>query len=135
MATGLFLVVVLSLFSLFAANDEFVGGPENIDPNNQDVLKAATFAVNSFNQQSKKDYEYKLVKVVSAKSQIVAGVIYTLNVEIGKTDCKKGTTNDIQSCSLMQDSHLAQTLFCTFRVLEVPWEHVENLLSFSCMAH
>lgn len=40
--------------------------------------------------------------------QIVAGVIYTLNVEIGKTDCKKGTTNDIQSCSLMQDSHLAQ---------------------------
>lgn len=70
MAAGLFLVVVLSLFSLFAANDELAGSPENIDPNNQDVLKAATFAVNSFNQQSRKDYEYKLVKVVSAKSQV-----------------------------------------------------------------
>ncbi|KAM5164534.1 cystatin-like [Mantella aurantiaca] len=135
MAGGLCLAILLSLFSLFAANDEFPGAPQKIDPNDQDVLKAATFAVNLFNQQSKKECEYKLVNIVSADSQIVAGVIYTLNVEIGKTDCKKDTTSDVQSCNLMHDSHLAQTLFCTFRVLEVPWEHVESLLSFSCKAH
>ncbi|XP_072265515.1 cystatin-like [Pyxicephalus adspersus] len=134
MSAGFFLVVVCSLFSLFTA-ESLVGAPEPIDPNNQGVINAATFAVNNYNEQSKKDYEYKLVKVVSAKHQIVAGVIYSITAEIGKTDCKKGTTSDVQSCNLIKDSQLAETLYCSFRVLVVPWEHVETVQSSYCGPH
>ncbi|XP_072265518.1 cystatin-like isoform X1 [Pyxicephalus adspersus] len=131
MSAGVFLVLVCSLFSLFTAQ-LLACAPEPIDPNNQEVINAATFAVNNYNEQSKTDYEYKLVKVVSATNQIVAGVIYEINAEIGKTDCKKGTTSDVQSCNLIKDSQLAETLYCSFSVLIVPWENVETVESSYC---
>ncbi|XP_068135675.1 cystatin-like [Hyperolius riggenbachi] len=134
MAARLYLLVVVSLLSVFASSDMLVGGPETIDPSDPQVLQAARFALSGFNQQLKEDYKFKLLKVVSAEAQVVAGVIYTVNVDIGKTDCKKDSTSDAQSCSLMQNSNLAQTLSCTFKVLEVPWENVEKVLYASCKA-
>ncbi|KAM9316784.1 cystatin-2-like [Gastrophryne carolinensis] len=135
MAAGSILVVVLSVISVYVSCDLTAGGQQRVDPSDPNVVKAARFAINGFNQQSKNEYKYKLMNILSADEQIVEGVIYTLNVQMGKTDCRKDSTMDIQTCSLMQKSNTAKTLFCTFKVLEVPWEHVESLLSYSCKAN
>ncbi|XP_075056824.1 cystatin-2-like [Mixophyes fleayi] len=136
MAAGVFfsVLVALSVLSVFVSSEMLVGGLEKDDPSDPDVIKAAKFAVNAFNRQSSQEYLYKLAKIVSAESQVVAGVRYVLQVEVGKTQCKKTATSDTQSCDFIQDPKLAQTLFCTFTVLDVPWENEEGLLSSSCKA-
>ncbi|XP_075720605.1 cystatin-2-like [Rhinoderma darwinii] len=136
MAAGLYsrALVILSLLSVYVYGDMIVGGLQRDDPSDPDVVKAAIFAVNGFNQLSNEEYDYKLMKIVSAESQVVAGVLYVLNVEIGRTECKRDTTNEKHSCNIIQDSKLAKTLLCTLTVLDVPWENEEALLSSSCKA-
>ncbi|XP_063775868.1 cystatin-2-like [Pseudophryne corroboree] len=131
MAAALCFSVVVALSVLSVSSEILVGAPERDNPSDPDVIKAAAFAVNGFNQKSSEDYIYKLVKIVSAETQVVAGVRYILNVEIGKTQCKK-SESDTHSCAFIQDPKLAQTLLCTFSVLEVPWEDLESLETSSC---
>ncbi|XP_069811243.1 cystatin-like [Dendropsophus ebraccatus] len=125
-------LVALSLLSVYVHGAILAGGLQKQDPNDPEVVKAATFAVTGFNQRSNEEYDYKLMKIVSAESQVVAGVRYVLNVEIGRTDCKRTSTSEKASCGIIQDSELAKTLLCTFSVLEVPWENEETLQSSSC---
>ncbi|KAM3931567.1 cystatin-like [Leptodactylus fuscus] len=122
-------LVALSVLSVYVYGD---GGLQKRNPSDQDVVKAAMFAVNGYNQKSTDEYDYKLIKVLSAESQIVAGTRYVLTVEIGRKDCKRDSTSENSSCHIIQDSNLAKTLFCTFSVLEVPWENKESLLTSSC---
>ncbi|XP_069811090.1 cystatin-like [Dendropsophus ebraccatus] len=124
-------LVALSLLSVYV-HGAMLGGLQKDDPSDPEVVKAATFAVSGFNQRSNEEYDYKLMKIVSAESQVVAGMRYVLNVEIGRTECKRASTNEKASCDIIQDSELAKTLLCTFTVLEVPWENKETLLSSSC---
>ncbi|XP_069092668.1 cystatin-like [Pleurodeles waltl] len=109
-----------------------VGAPENIDPYIPAVQNAATFAMNAYNEQSKDEYVSKVLHVVSAKAQVVAGVIYTMEVKVGRTQCKKGSTVNADSCALMLTPGLRQTFLCNFEVLEVPWQNEEKLLQSSC---
>ncbi|XP_073528605.1 cystatin-like isoform X2 [Phyllobates terribilis] len=125
-------LVALSLLSVCVYGDMLVGGLQQEDPSDPEVVKAATFAVSGFNKLSNAEYIYKLMKIVSAESQIVAGIRYVLNVEIGETACKRVSTSETGSCDLFQDPTPAKTLLCTFTVLDVPWENEESLLSSSC---
>ncbi|XP_040283338.1 cystatin-like [Bufo bufo] len=125
-------LVALSLLSVYVYADIGPGGLQWQDPIDPDVVKAATFAVSEYNQLPNEVYDYKLVKILSAETQVVAGIIYVLNVEIGRTDCKRASTGEKSSCDIIRDSKLAKTLLCEFAVLEVPWENVESLLSSYC---
>ncbi|XP_044144475.1 cystatin-like [Bufo gargarizans] len=125
-------LVALSLLSVYVYGDIFAGGLQWQDPSDPYVVKAATFAVREYNKLPNEVYDYKLMKIVSAEAQVVAGVIYVLNVEIGRTDCKRASTSEKSSCDIIQDPKLAKTLLCEFAVLEVPWENVESLLSSFC---
>ncbi|XP_073413561.1 cystatin-like [Dendrobates tinctorius] len=123
-------LVALSLLSVCVYGDMTVGGLQQEDPSDPEVVKAATLAIRGFNKLS--NDIYKLMKIISAESQIVAGIRYVLNVEIGRTACKRVSTSEKGSCDIFQDSKLAKTLLCTFTVLDVPWENEESLLSWSC---
>ncbi|KAM4041182.1 cystatin-like [Anomaloglossus baeobatrachus] len=125
-------LVALSLLSVCVYGDMLAGGFQKEDPSDPEVVKAATFAVSKFNTLSNYEYTYKLMKIVSAESQIVAGIRYDLDVEIGRTSCKRISTNDNGSCDIIQDVKMSKTLLCMFSVLEVPWENVQSLLSVSC---
>ncbi|XP_056423586.1 cystatin-2-like [Hyla sarda] len=127
-------LVALSLLCVYVYGNILVGGFQRDDPSDPEVVKAATLAVNGFNQQSNEEYEYKLMKIVSAESQVVAGIRYVLNVEMGRTDCKRVSASEKGPCDFIQDSKLAKTLLCTFTILDVPWENEESLLSSSCKA-
>ncbi|XP_071995595.1 cystatin-2-like [Engystomops pustulosus] len=122
-------LVALSLLSFYVYGAILVGGLHDEDPSDPEVVQNVNFAINEFNQRSNGEYYYKLLKIVSAQYQVVAGIRYVLNVEVGRTDCKKASTIEESSC---HDSELTKTFFCTFSVLEVPWESSKTLLSSSC---
>ncbi|XP_063297887.1 cystatin-like [Pelobates fuscus] len=136
MATRLSIgLIVLSLFSVISCSDvPMPGGTINISPDRPDVLKAANFAINEFNKKSKDDYLCKLIKVISAQSQVVEGINYFLEVQIGRTQCKNDANSDVQSCNLFQDSKLSQVSVCRFQVWDIPWLNKETLTSYSCTA-
>lgn len=62
--------MALSLLSVYVYGDMLVGGLERDDPTDPDVVKAAIFAVSGFNQLSNEEYDYKMMKIVSAESQV-----------------------------------------------------------------
>ncbi|XP_053565274.1 cystatin [Bombina bombina] len=128
------LSVALSFLYISVSSNILPGGPMNANPDDPSIQKASIFAVNEFNKNSKDDYLCKLIKVMSAQSQVVAGVRYILEVEIGRTQCTKDTTDDPQTCTLAQDSGLTKMLKCQFVVVEVSWLNQETLESYSCNA-
>lgn len=50
-----------------------------------DVKKAASFGVAKINELSNDAYGYKLVTIVKAETQVVAGTNYRLDIIIGPT--------------------------------------------------
>ncbi|XP_029452836.1 cystatin-like [Rhinatrema bivittatum] len=123
------LSVILSFSVLSSSAD---GAPETIDPNNPDVQKAASFAVNTYNEKSGNEYLFRVIKVLSAESQIVAGVKYILDVEIGKTQCKTGSTDNAASCPFFDTAGQTETFLCHFEILEQAWLNKQTVLESSC---
>ncbi|MEE6515202.1 hypothetical protein FKM82_023766 [Ascaphus truei] len=78
MAAGLYLcfsvALTLSLLSASVSSDVDIGSPENTNPNLPEVQKAASFAVNAYNKESTDEYLYKVLKIISAQAQVVAGI-------------------------------------------------------------
>ncbi|XP_029450345.1 cystatin-like [Rhinatrema bivittatum] len=120
------LSVILS-FCVLSYSAEMVGAPTKIDPDSFEAQKAAHFAVNAYSEKSGNGYLYKVVKVESAQSQIVAGTKYILDVEIGKTQCKIGSTDNVASCPIGSEIFL-----CHFEILDQEWLNAQNLLESSC---
>uniref|UniRef100_A0A8C5MNK6 Cystatin domain-containing protein n=1 Tax=Leptobrachium leishanense TaxID=445787 RepID=A0A8C5MNK6_9ANUR len=121
------LIVALSLISIISSM-QMAGGAININPDRADVMNAANFAMQEFNQNSKSVFLFKLLKVLSAQSQVVEGINYFLDVEIGRTQCRKGSPSNAQSCN----SEVAQISVCKFQVWDIPWLNKKTLVSYSC---
>jgi hypothetical protein len=83
-------VSLLSMALLFSAShafaseplpeDDEVGGFTEVGTGNSKVLKAAQFAI--FKQSEKTSYNIKLISIVSAKQQLVAGMNYQLILDV-----------------------------------------------------
>ncbi|XP_063297459.1 cystatin-like [Pelobates fuscus] len=108
------------------------GGGENISPDRPDVLKAVDFAMMEFNRKSNDDYLFKVIKVLTAKSQTVQGLLYFLEVEIGRTQCKKDNNSDVIFCDLVKNSDLDQISVWEFQVWDNLWLRKKTLVSYSC---
>ncbi|XP_028676379.1 cystatin-like [Erpetoichthys calabaricus] len=104
------------------------GEIEEVSPTREDVQDAARYAVATYNTISSNDYDYKLLKVIAAKEQVVAGLKYFLKVEVGETQCKKGSSN-VESCPLTN-----KTFNCQFVVFTQPWRNYNQLLESNCQA-
>ncbi|RXN01423.1 Cystatin-2 [Acipenser ruthenus] len=115
--------------AVLKASGEIVGGVEEVSPNRLDVQRAARSAVIEYNKQSTVENASKMIKVLSAQTQVVAGIKYILDVEMGLTQCKKGESNDVQSCALNTSD---KKFTCHFVVLDAPWLGEIQLLDSSC---
>ncbi|XP_043912782.1 cystatin-2-like [Protopterus annectens] len=114
-----------------AATAVIYGDIKEANPNSTAVHKIATFAVDEFNKGNKTKRLFKLTKILSAKYQVVFGIRYSLNVEMGKTKCKKGEMADVinlESCPLIPQQKLRS---CHFEVLNVPGREL-NLQHTKC---
>ncbi|NXH74038.1 CYT protein, partial [Hydrobates tethys] len=110
-----------------------VGGPVDIDsPSNDEGLqRALQFAMEEYNKASNDVYSSRVVRIISAKRQIVSGVKYIMKVEIGRTTCPKPAT-DLQSCAFHDAPQMAKHTICNFVVYTVPWLNQIKLLDNSC---
>ncbi|NXH13289.1 CYT protein, partial [Bucco capensis] len=110
-----------------------LGGPQDIDnaDNDEGLQRALRFAMEEYNKASNDMYSSRVVRVISAKRQIVAGLKYVMKVEIARTTCPKPAA-DLQSCALNEAPQMAQHTICNFVVLSVPWLNKMELLQRRC---
>ncbi|XP_030800864.1 cystatin-C [Camarhynchus parvulus] len=110
-----------------------LGGVQPIeDPENDEGLeRALQFAMTAYNRASNDMYSSRVVRIISAQRQIVAGVKYIMEVEIARTTCTKPAT-DIQHCAFHEEPQMAKHTTCNFVVLNVPWRNQVELLESKC---
>ncbi|NXD68951.1 CYT protein, partial [Eolophus roseicapillus] len=99
--------------------------------NDEGLQRALQFAMTEYNRASNDMYSSRVVRIISAKRQIVSGIKYIMEVEIGRTTCPKPAT-DLQSCALHDAPHMAKRTTCKFVVYTVPWLNQIKLLDSSC---
>nr|ACH45797.1 putative cystatin variant 1 [Taeniopygia guttata] len=85
----------------------------------------------AYNRASNDMYSSRVVRVISAQRQIVAGVKYIMEVEIARTTCTKPAT-DIQHCAFHEEPQMAKHTICNFVVLNVAWRNQVELLESKC---
>ncbi|XP_030012275.1 cystatin-C-like isoform X2 [Sphaeramia orbicularis] len=118
------------LVGFTAAGHAWVGHLRQVPVNRSDVRTAAELAVVEFNKANTEDpHTYRIDKITSAKMQIVAGVMYVLDVELENTRCNKSHTVQTENMGFKCSP---KELFCNFAVLEIPWKHKTVLERTKC---
>ncbi|XP_042675087.1 cystatin [Centrocercus urophasianus] len=108
-----------------------LGAPVPVDENDEGLQRALQFAVAEYNRASNDKYSSRVVRVISAKRQLVSGIKYILEVEIGRTTCPKSSA-DLQSCEFHDEPEMAKNTTCTFVVYSIPWLNQIKLLKSTC---
>ncbi|OCT79760.1 cystatin [Xenopus laevis] len=131
MSSSVYLVLVLSLSLLVTlASTGMPGAPVAANTGSEEVKNAANFALERFNLMSTNKHIYKLLTVKSAKTQVVAGRNYILEIIIGATNCQKNSHYNLQACKLTLGAN-AKLQNCTFEVY-VSWNNVMSLSKSTC---
>ncbi|XP_045632736.1 cystatin-C-like [Ursus americanus] len=113
------------------AKSSLVGGELDADVNEEGVQQALNFALSEYNKASNDAYHSRAIRVVSARKQVVAGMNYFLEVEIGRTTCTKSQPN-LDSCPFHDQPHLMRKTLCSFQIHTVPWLGETSLVKSSC---
>ncbi|NXL37435.1 CYT protein, partial [Glaucidium brasilianum] len=110
-----------------------LGAPMDIDNagNDEGLQRALHFAIAEYNKASNDMYSSRVVRIISAKKQIVSGIKYVMEVEIGRTTCPKPAA-DLQSCAFHDAPQLAKRTVCKFVVYTIPWLNEIKLLTADC---
>lgn len=99
------------------------GFPKAIKTNNPEVLRAARLSVEKFNNCTNDAFLFKESRVSRALVQIVKGLKYMLDVQIGRTTCKKTRHPNLDNCHFQTNNTLEWTLSCYSEVWVIPWLH------------
>uniref|UniRef100_A0A8B9PTC6 Egg-white cystatin n=1 Tax=Apteryx owenii TaxID=8824 RepID=A0A8B9PTC6_APTOW len=108
-----------------------VGAPIDVADNDEGLQRALRFAMAQYNRASNDKYSSRVARIISAKRQIVAGIKYIMEVEIGRTNCAKSVA-DVQSCAFHDAPEMAKRVTCKFVVYTVPWLNQIRLLTNTC---
>ncbi|RXG61060.1 Multicystatin [Armadillidium vulgare] len=77
------------------------GGPIEQPTNETSIVDVARFVVHQYNLQSDEDELYTLSRIIRSYSQLSSSVIYTLEIELRETQCKKyQPVDDVTKCPL-----------------------------------
>ncbi|NXL49647.1 CYT protein, partial [Podilymbus podiceps] len=99
--------------------------------NDEGLQRALQFAMAEYNKASNDMYYSRVVRILSAKRQLVSGIKYIMEVEIGRTTCTKPAT-DLQSCAFHDLPQMTKHTICNFVVYTIPWLNQTKLLKSSC---
>ncbi|XP_015909459.1 L-cystatin-like [Parasteatoda tepidariorum] len=93
-------ILLLSLVAFAACG--LLGGWETADVDDSEVKVAAGHAAEALSKQFASKYHHRLVKVLKAKKQVVAGMNFRLDVVVGLTTCQKSEMSheDAGDCEL-----------------------------------
>ncbi|XP_038606142.1 cystatin-like 1 [Tachyglossus aculeatus] len=108
------------------------GFPKVIKTNDPGVLKAARIGVEKFNNCTNDIFLFKESRVNKAMVQIVKGLKYMLDVEIGRTVCRKSNYTSLDNCDFQTNQPLKQMFKCYFEVWIVAWLQKAEVLLLHC---
>uniref|UniRef100_I3MPY5 Cystatin-9-like n=1 Tax=Ictidomys tridecemlineatus TaxID=43179 RepID=I3MPY5_ICTTR len=99
------------------------------------------FAVHSFNQESKDEYAYRLVRVlkswknkpadIRAKPNYKIVMAFSMKLKLRRTKCGK-LEDDIENCPFQDSLKLNNTFVCFFTISTKPWKTEFVLLNQTC---
>ncbi|RWS24651.1 cystatin-like protein [Leptotrombidium deliense] len=93
------------------------------------IKELQDFCMTRLNQQTNSIYLKNVAKVVSAKQQVVSGMMYELVLEVGMTACRKSGSELLTDCEI--DNNKPREL-CTFKVWEKSWENFRSIEKMEC---
>uniref|UniRef100_A0A8C6W8R5 Cystatin C n=1 Tax=Nannospalax galili TaxID=1026970 RepID=A0A8C6W8R5_NANGA len=125
------LLLLLTVLAMVLAGKRKLGGLEEADVNEEGVQRAVDFAVSEYNKASNDAYHSRAIQVLSARKQIVAGINYYVEVELGRTTCTKSQPN-LADCPFHDQPHLMRKALCSFQIYSVPWKGTHSLTKSSC---
>ncbi|KAI1886353.1 hypothetical protein AGOR_G00213150 [Albula goreensis] len=118
------------LVRLSVSGPVMTGTAVDVPSNRSDVVRATRFAVDTYNKEiTSEEYAYKTTSIDSSKVQVVAGLNFILEVNLGLTQCKKAQTTDVENCPLQYN---CKKLHCHFEVMDVAWEGLTVLIQRRC---
>ncbi|XP_049636192.1 cystatin-C-like [Suncus etruscus] len=117
-----------------AQSPRLVGGPLEADGDAEDVRRMLDFAVREYNQMSNDRFLHRPVALVRARKQVVSGMNYFLEVEIGRTKCTKSQalSSGWSNCPFHDSPGLKKKTLCLFQVYTVPWLNTTSLVKSNC---
>ncbi|KAM9248424.1 cystatin-C-like [Dugong dugon] len=132
----LFLLTALALAGMLSAATSaraprLLGGIMDAEENEEGVQHALDFAISEYNKASNDKFHSRVMQVVRARKQIVSGVNYFLDVEIGRTICTKSQPN-LATCPFHDQPHLKKKALCSFQIYTVPWLGTASMTKSSC---
>ncbi|XP_052123154.1 uncharacterized protein LOC113207913 isoform X1 [Frankliniella occidentalis] len=109
--------------------EPLLGGPQTIDGEDPYVKELASFAVAEIDKGLNSPYQQKVVRVVEAKTQVVAGTLMHLKLELATTNCLKNEKVASENC--VHDSDQATTM-CSLKVWDRLWLKKRELQDVQC---
>uniref|UniRef100_A0A0K0FYN0 Cystatin domain-containing protein n=1 Tax=Strongyloides venezuelensis TaxID=75913 RepID=A0A0K0FYN0_STRVS len=118
----------LSTTFIVMTSQTMTGGWTDQPVNDTSIVELAQKTVNRFNQQSNDIAYHGFIKVLSAKSQVVAGMNYELQVLIGETDATKNHVlyDDLKKANVQVKNGGRQQIV-TATIWSKPWENFEEI--------
>nr|XP_028683945.1 uncharacterized protein LOC703642 [Macaca mulatta] len=107
------------------------GSIYDADLNDEWVQHALHFAISEYNKATEDEYYRRPLRVLRAREQVVAGMNYFLDVELGRTTCTKSQPN-LDTCAFHEQPELQKKQLCSFQIYEVPWEDKMSLVNSRC---
>ncbi|XP_049828716.1 kininogen-1-like [Schistocerca gregaria] len=105
------------------------GGLFDADTDNVDIKSAAAFAVTEINNRQNSDDKLILVQILGAQSQIVAGSLHYLKLEIGESNCSKANSGATSECTLRENSN---NQVCDVKIWDRPWLNKREITEIQC---
>ncbi|NWH79612.1 CYT protein, partial [Piaya cayana] len=120
-ALGRAMLLLVLLAAVLAGSEHLLGAPEEIrDPENDEGLQQAlNFAVMEYNRGNNDRFSSKVVRIISARRQIVSGLNYMVEVEIARTTCLN-PPSDLQNCPVQPKSEVGSKARC-YQPLPLVW--------------
>ncbi|VDM46255.1 unnamed protein product [Toxocara canis] len=106
------------------------GGFRSEDVNDPSVKALAEKALQRINAASNDLFQQTIIKVINAKTQVVAGTNTELELLIAPTGCRKNQSST-DKCTVTQNG---QKQICTVSIWEKPWENFEKITVKGCKA-
>jgi cathepsin F len=123
MASTFFVTSYLCLIVMCHAQ---LGGWSDADMNSEEIKKMAQFAFEHLDGKSNSLYASRLESIISARTQVVAGVKYDITLRLATLDCKRSEAQDVQSCSAVSYQQ------CSVQIYEQSWTDTLEVESFAC---
>ncbi|XP_043111027.1 cystatin-like [Puntigrus tetrazona] len=125
------MIVPFLAMILTVANAGMTGGLMDTDMEDEGAQNALQFAVAHYNRQSNDAFESRVSEVISVQKQVVSGLKYIFNVNIGRTSCRKGDVETL--CAIHEDPSVARVTPCKITVWSQPWKKYIKVLENSCL--